>query len=290
MTQPHPEPPEQTDWHRLFGMLLSDYFTDSPFVVETEKDLSLHQQLLDVVIVRKQPGTFDLQLPDGLDDLVNHNLITFKSFREALDAWALKELLGHYVNYRKQLSQRNQPLVPEEQFQLYAVCGRFPHNLGQQVALHQEREGVYNCTWGTDRIHVVVAAQLPQTERNAPLHLFSAQQAKVAFGASHYRPRSAKTSTLLRKLFVGYQVEGISMPITLDEYCQQLIDDERKQILASLTPDEVLKHVPPEELLKCLPPEQRVEGLSPEQRVEGLSTEELERLLHQRRATQDASK
>src|SRR5436309_2730119 len=40
------------DWHRLFGLLLADFFTGSPFRVELERDLSIQQQLLDVVIGR----------------------------------------------------------------------------------------------------------------------------------------------------------------------------------------------------------------------------------------------
>ena len=65
-----------TDWHRLFGLLLTDFFTGTPFVVEMEKDLSIKQQLLDVVILRKGKGQFKGQLPDGLHDLVAHNLVT----------------------------------------------------------------------------------------------------------------------------------------------------------------------------------------------------------------------
>lgn len=112
------------DWHRNFGLLLTDFFTDSPYVVELEKDLSLRKHLLDVVIIRKGEGSFTERLPDGLDDLAAHNLITFKSHQETLDDWALKELTGHYVNYRKQLCDRGQPLLPEDQFRLYAVCSR----------------------------------------------------------------------------------------------------------------------------------------------------------------------
>src|SRR3954453_20661268 len=85
------------DWHRLFGLLLTDFFTGSPFVVEVERDLSQQQQLLDVVIVRRGRGKFAGALPDVLGDLAEHNLITFKSHREALDDWALRELLAHYV-------------------------------------------------------------------------------------------------------------------------------------------------------------------------------------------------
>src|SRR5437868_2743730 len=92
------------DWHRLFGLLLTDFFTGSPYIVEVERDLSLQQQLLDVVILRRGRGQFAGRLPDGLDGLVAHNLITFKSHHEALDAWAMKELIGHSVAYRKLVS------------------------------------------------------------------------------------------------------------------------------------------------------------------------------------------
>ena len=40
---------EQRDWHRIFGLILTDFFSNSPFRVELEKDLSLKKQLLDVV-------------------------------------------------------------------------------------------------------------------------------------------------------------------------------------------------------------------------------------------------
>ena len=110
------------DWHRLFGLLLTDYFSGSPFIVEVERDMSEQQQFLDVVILRRGRGRFVGRLPDGLDGLAAHNLITFKSHREALDAWAMKELIGHYVAYRKLVSPSPSRLSPEDQFRLYAVC------------------------------------------------------------------------------------------------------------------------------------------------------------------------
>ncbi len=45
-----------TDWHHLFGMTLTDYFTNSAYRVELEKDLSIKKQLLDVVIIAKHEG------------------------------------------------------------------------------------------------------------------------------------------------------------------------------------------------------------------------------------------
>src|SRR5215203_4697410 len=114
------------DWHRLFGLLLTDYFTGLPFVVEVERDLSEQQQFLDVVIVRRGRGRINIRLPDGLQDLAEHNLITFKSHHEALDSWAMKELIGHYVAYRKLVSATPSKLLPEDRFRLYAVSARFP--------------------------------------------------------------------------------------------------------------------------------------------------------------------
>src|SRR5207302_5352463 len=89
------------EWHRLFGLLLTDFFSDSPFTVEVERDLSVQHQLLDVVIVRRGRGRFAGRLPDGLEGLRPHNLMTFKSHHEALDSWAVKELVGADVAYRK---------------------------------------------------------------------------------------------------------------------------------------------------------------------------------------------
>src|SRR6266851_5536922 len=108
---------------------------------ELEKDLSIKKQLLDVVILRKQQGRFAGQLPDGFDDLAIHNLLTFKSYWEALDDWALKELTGHYVNYRKQVSPSLKSLLPEEEFRLYAVCSRYPNNLAGVVDLKTVQTG-----------------------------------------------------------------------------------------------------------------------------------------------------
>jgi hypothetical protein len=164
------------DWHRLFGLLLTDFFAGSPFSVEIERDLSQQQQFLDVVIVRRGRGRFKDLLPDGLGDLAEHNLLTFKSHREALDGWAMKELLGHYVAYRKLVSPSPSALLPEDGFRLYAVVARFPHNL----AGHERQAGVYDCRWGLDVVRVVVAGELPREAHNAPLHLFSASPELVA--------------------------------------------------------------------------------------------------------------
>ena len=227
------------DWHRHFGLLLTDFFTGSPFVVELEKDLSIKKQLLDVVIVRKGKGRFAERLPDGLDDLADHNLITFKSHHEALDDWALKELTGHYVNYRKQIAETDQPLLPETFFRLYAVCSRFPHNLAQQVPWETLRQGVYQCRRGSDVVRAIVAGQLPRSEPNAMLHLFSASAEQLEYGKAHFRRRSANTSSLIEELLEGYQVEGIAMPYSMENFQR----DYAKKHFKDLTPQERLEAV-----------------------------------------------
>ena len=85
-----------------------------------EEELSLKRQFLDVLILRWGDGPEPESLPDGLEGLGEHNLVTYKSSAESLDSWALDELFGHYVNYRKQLREQNVDAL-ESAFRFYAV-------------------------------------------------------------------------------------------------------------------------------------------------------------------------
>ncbi len=243
------------DWHRLFGLLLTDFFTGTPFTVEIERDLSQQQQFLDVLIVRWGRRKFRLVLPDGLGDLAEHNLISFKSHHEALDAWAIRELIAHYVAYRKMVSPTPSNLLPEDHFRLYAVCARYPHNLAAQVPWQQLQAGVYDYQWGLDTVRVLVAGELPRETQNAPLHLFSASPELVGFASCAYRRRSEDTSELLRQLFRRFQGEGMNMAFTMEDFRREYV----KEHFAELTPEEQ------EEVLRALPPEKRLAGLSAEQ-------------------------
>ncbi|RKZ93571.1 MAG: hypothetical protein DRR19_00640 [Candidatus Parabeggiatoa sp. nov. 1] len=110
------------DWHHLFGL-------ESNYEVELEKSLSLQQQYLDVVIIKKSEGKPLKEVPDGLDNLSEHNLLTYKSLWEPLDSWAINELISSYVIYRKQVSPSLNKLLPKEHFRLYAVSTRFPQQI-----------------------------------------------------------------------------------------------------------------------------------------------------------------
>ncbi len=279
------------NWHRLFGLVLKDYFAGSPFVVEIELDLSAKKQMLDIVILRKGKGEFAGPLPDGLHDLTTHNLITFKSHRQPLDDWAIKELIGHYVNYRKQVSPSLDDLLPEEEFRLYAVCARFPQNLARAVELEETQPGVFACRWGTDWIRIVVASGVPEEDHNANL-LFSAQPERVRFGATHYRQRSPDTSTLITTLFDHYQVEGVPVPYTMEDFRRDFVKEHLHELtleerLKGVSIEERLKGVSPEELRRAVPLAELLKGISVDELARLLTSEELKPLLNALRRSEE---
>ncbi len=148
------------------------------------------------------------------------------------------------------------PVSPsEDQFGLYAVAARFPHNLAGQVPWQTVQPGVYDCRWGTDTVRVIVAGELPRSEQNTALHLFSASPQLVGFGSGAYRRRSEQTSRLLEQLFEKLRGEGFTMAFTMEDFNRQYI----KEHFARLTPEEQ------REALQALPPERLLEVLSPEQ-------------------------
>src|SRR5262249_51538026 len=155
---------EQQPWHRWFGLSWIDFFRGQPVTVEFEKDLSVKKQLLDVLLIHKEAGPLSRRLPDGFEDLVTYKLVSFKSHQEKLSAWVLEDLLGHYVNLRKQVSPAmdEASLLPHEDFRLYAVCARFPRTLAQDgVPLRPVQPGVFEVDALSRRVRVVVVAELP---------------------------------------------------------------------------------------------------------------------------------
>ena len=222
--------------------------------------------MLDLVIVLAEGEPLPRRPPDGFDDLARHTLVSFKSYQQALDRWALCELLGHFVNYRKQASPTMQDLLPETDFRLLAVCVRYPRDLAGLAALDQIKDGVYTVRPFADLLRLVVIHQLPRQPHNAMLHLFSAHKDLAEYGARHYRPYSAQTSKLLYQLLERYQKEGLPMPITLEELCRE-------------TEREILAKTPPEKLLQMLSVEQRLAGLSAEDMLKALTPEVREALL-----------
>jgi len=272
---------EQTPWHRLFGMMLTSFFEGSPFRVEYEKDLSFKAQFLDVVIIRGDDEGVVPPLPDGMrDSLVDHNLISFKSYRDTLSDWTLKELTCYYVNYRKQISPDMNDLLPEDRFRLFAVSAHYPLGLAGDVTLTKVQEGVYDCRRGTDVIRILVLTRLPLDGQNSPLVLFSGQDERIRFGATNFFPRTDDISTMLMRVFEKYLLEGVDMPQTNAEWRREFLD----RLLAETSSDEVLKKFTPQERLKDLSPLDLIQALPPEVRS-ALPADVLEALRRQPSAT-----
>lgn len=253
--------PEQRPLHKLFGLSWLDFFEGTSFAVEMEKDLSIKQQRLDLVIVRQGKEPLTRTPPDGFEDLATHNLVTFKSYQEPLDAEALQELIAHYVNYRKQVSPSFDAPLPAADFRLYAVCVRVPENLMKECPLQRLREGVYELNAVGLSIRIVVVHQLPQAQQNAMLQMFSVRQEQLRYGKEQWRPNSLQISTLLLKFWKAYR-EDPDMHAKLQEFYRETIE-------------ELLNELPPEELRKHLTPAERVEGLSSEELLKALSPEQL---------------
>jgi hypothetical protein len=212
--------------------------------------------------------------PDGLENLARHNLMTYKSIRQPLDGWALDELIGHYVNYRKQSSPSVDKLLPIDDFGLYAVSTRHPEKLATEVALELVKQGVYEVPWGSRRIRIIVLSGVPRVERNAIWQLFSGIPENVQFGALNYHWQRPDHSGIFNDLLQYYQAEGITMPYTWNDYFKENSPQLLELVMKSLSVEELLQKLPVKELLKRLPPEERLKGLPPEERLKGLPPEE----------------
>ncbi len=262
-----------TPFHRLFGLSWIDFFDGTDVEVETELDLSIKKQLIDLIIVRKGSSPIPWRLPDGFEVLAPYNLVTFKSYQEALEDYTLLELIGHFVNYRKRISPSLDSLLPMSDFRLFAVSARFPSNLAKIVTLLSVKPGVYDVSGFGITIRVIVVNELLKEDHNAMLHLFSAREELIRYGQEHYHPHSPGTSTLLLQLLNAYS-EDQTMHAKLEEFVRQSLDD----ILKKLPPEELRKFLPIEERLKGLPAEDRLKGLSVEETIQALSPEVIEAL------------
>ena len=253
-----------------------DVFEGAPWRVELEQELALRSQLLDVAIIEAtgeaaKPGSAPaqpaernpeppLELPDGLENLRPHNLLTYKSRHEPLDAWTLDELIGHYVNYRKLRLNPDGKRHAQHAFGLYAVATRFPTGLVRTHPLQPTAwEGVYELTWGGHRVRLIVLNAVAKEPRNAAWELFASEQDRIRQGLIHYRARHPRPSQgghweLLEHLYLIYQWEIPDMAYTMEDFLRETHE---------LVLEDALKRRDPEDILKRYAPEDRLKGLDP---------------------------
>lgn len=254
------------NWHRLFGLALCDYFTGTEYAVEMEKDLARKRQVLDILIIRGH-GQPLADPCDGLDALRPHNLVTYKSGQESLDAWAIEELIGHYVNYRKVYAAD----APAADFGLYAVTTRHPRGLFSQTEVATVKDGVYRLQVVSRAVTLIVLPEVASAPRNALWDLFSFQAKRVQHGATTYRWRQPDHVPLINEIYQRYRELGIAMSYTFDDFHR----DRAVELLKRMPPEERLRGLATEEILRVLPTEERLRGLPTEERLRGLSAEDI---------------
>ncbi len=265
-------PGKHIDWHRNFGIALMDYFSRSGYEVEVEVDLSVKKQFLDVVIIERTSDRGIKRICDGFDNLRTFNLLTYKSLRESLTVWALEELIGHYVNFRKTRGMR---VVKPTDISLYAICTRFPAGLSKRIKLEQIGDGVLETTVLDKRIRIIVLSQVPAKGRNAIWELFSGVGNRVRHGAETYRWKERDCSSVVNQLYWLYDAEGIDMPYTIEQFKKDMVLDH----IDLLDPEDRLKGLRAEDRLRGLRADERLKGLRAEERLKDLSVEEIEAYL-----------
>jgi hypothetical protein len=285
-----------TDWHHLAGITLTDLFTGTFYDVTIEEDLSKKKQLLDILIIRRKRGKPPEELPDGFEDLADYNLVSYKSVHEAFDDWSADELVGHFVNFRKQTSPALNSLLPKDKFRLYAVCTRYPRKLAEHEKFEPVKEGIYDVRWGGRRkIRLIVTSRVAKEKRNAVWLMFSAAEDKVRYGVANYKGRLNEMSSTVSQMLAKYRAEGIiDMPYTLEDYRNEV----KQNVLNSMTGDEILselvKKASPEKILETFPLDELLKKASPEDllnslKLKGVSPEEIEAYLKKKKTRRKKS-
>ena len=167
-----------------------------------------------------------------------------KSHHEPLDEWAIQELIGHYVNYRKLVSYQSNEgnLLPESEFQLYAVSTRFPKKLSSDKGSGLElkptdHSGVYLLDWGRSGIRIIVTSEVEQTPNNTLWNLFSNRGDSFVYGLEHYKYNESPISTVVNKLIDYYRNEEmINMSYTIEDFNRDYLPG----IIASIPIESIL--------------------------------------------------
>lgn len=287
------------DWHRVFGVSLADAVTGLPFRVVQELELSRMKQRLDVAIIRLTESQVNQHvwpdLPDGLTDLADHNLVSYKSMRESLTKPSTWELVSYGVTYAKQQWRKGWGPSAQDpsKLRLIAVTTLRPAWLTPDEApkLREVAQGVHELDLLDLVIRIIVPRETAKTPRNALWHLLSADPELVRYGIEHYQSRDAELYNILNDLRETYAMEGFEVPYTKEDYkrevarelFQKMPPSERRELLQGLPISEL------QESLQGLPPSERrvlLQGLPPSERREllrGLPVEEIEAYLKELR-------
>jgi hypothetical protein len=203
------------------------------------------------------------------------------------------ELIGHYVNYRKQTSKSLSNLLPEEDYKLYGLTTHEPTQLMGKLKWKGVSQGVYDIECVGMNVRLIVLSKIPKSANNELWRLFSAKAEVVEEAISHYQEiyLNSEHSVLMQQLYEFYLKEKLPMTYTLEQFKKDFVISHLREIpteevLKQYSPEEVLKQYSPKEVLKQYSPEE-IKQYSPKELLkqyslqdllEGLSPETLERL------------
>ena len=264
-------------WHRFLKIGLNQLFSGTCFEVRDEFDLSDQKQLVDFVVLRRTdlelPEPDPSRLPDGLQSLQDHNLISYKSMNEAFDRYALNELVGHAVTYSKLQAEKNWRAFSDE-LGLIAVSTRQPKTeVIARLLQRTELEDVYEIDCAGWNVTCVVINRAPRDNHNWLWELLRGDRSRWKTGK--ISDILGEINQLLKNMdVVDPEIEEFENQV-LESWLQELSPEMR---LKGLEPEERLKGLEPEERLKGLEPEERLKGLEPEERLKGLTAKELEQI------------
>jgi len=232
-----PEKPDKTDWHRLWGLMISPVFERLGCETIVEMDLSAKTQRLDMVVVTRAERPRYEELPpdyyEGFENLNEHNLISFKSFREVFNMTALEELYGHLTNYRKEkkIGEKDRGRV-----NLYAVTHHFPRDLFAPF----QKPPFLRCV--TERriyeLNLLTPVRFVITRESSHpvIGLFSDNPEQIM--ASRMRLEkdgwlTGQVSSYLKKLYDYYFKEGIDMAYTQEMFIKEHYPEWHDKIRAA---------------------------------------------------------
>ncbi|UJS05665.1 hypothetical protein [Cylindrospermopsis raciborskii] len=256
------------------------HFYNSPYEVEVEKDLTIRKQLLDIIIIKRYKDSGFNLYPAGLENMSKHNLISYKSIHESFTVWSLMELIGHYVNYRKQTSKSLSNLLPEEDYRLYGLTTHEPTQLMGRLKWKTVSEGVYDIECVTMNVRLIVLSKIPKSANNELWRLFSARAEVVEEAISHYQEsyRKSEYSILMQQLYEFYIKEKLPMTYTLEQFKKDFVISHLREIPT----EEVLKQYSLEEIKQYSPKEllkqyslEEIKQYSPKELLKQYSLEEI---------------
>jgi len=224
---------EKVNWHRLWGLMMSPLFERLGCETIVELDLSIKIQRLDMVVVIKQePFDYNLlkhEYYEGFENLNKHNLLSFKSFREVFNTFALEEFYGHFINYKKEKNISDDNIV-----NLYAITHHLPKELFERYQNTNFLECIKENEIYDLKILTPVRFIITKNSKHPVLGLFSDSVNQIKLSRERLEEDGwliEQVSSYLGKLYNYYNLEGVNMPYTKEMFLKDNYPKIYRQVL-----------------------------------------------------------